>query len=244
VTRQRRLRSAWVLVGGVAIAVGVIAFARGGDRSARIPRSGARATGAVAVAPAPPVVARSSDSPGPAGSDGVVPVGFARTAAGAAAAATSYLSAMHRLVLLNDGERELALRRMAVPGADAVVTGGMEALRGLDAVVADARTAQQGARLLLREVPIAYRVGPVDTDRARVDVWSVAVVLIEGRTQASEVWATTTVDLAWAAGDWRLAAWSRAAGPVPAAGRTEPTPSDRLLAAIDGWEGYRYVPSS
>jgi hypothetical protein len=184
------------------------------------------------------------DGPGPRSTDGVVPVGFARNQPGAASAATSYISTLQSLVLVGRGEREAAVRRMVAPGSDPVVDQAVDGLAFLDRVVADARASLPGARVLVRDVPVAYTVAPFDADRARVRVWSVGIVLIEGRTEATEVWSTNTVDLAWKEGDWRVAAWARAAGPTPANSLDAATPPTAVLAAIDGWEGFRYVPSS
>jgi len=174
----------------------------------------------------------------------VVPVGFARNQAGAATAATSYIATLQSLMLVGRGEREAAVRRMVAPGAGPVVDEAVDGLAFLDRIVADARAALPGARVLVRDVPVAYSVAPFDPDRARVRVWSVGIVLIEGRTEATEVWSTNTVDLTWRDGDWRVVAWARAAGPTPAASLVSATPPTAVLAAIDGWEGFRYVPSS
>ncbi|MGI8983163.1 MAG: hypothetical protein ACR2HM_01300 [Acidimicrobiales bacterium] len=171
-------------------------------------------------------------------------MGFARSPDGAAAAASSYLSALHGLVLLDPVERETAVRRMAAPSAESVVDQTLESMEALDLILAEARAELPGARVLLREVPVAYDVEQFDPDRARVACWSLGIVLVEGRTQASEVWSTNTVELVWEQDDWRVWSWSRQPGPVPAVttdGATEPA---RLLSAIEGWKGFRYVPSS
>ncbi|MGH9010240.1 MAG: hypothetical protein ACRDYF_10400 [Acidimicrobiia bacterium] len=196
-----------------------------------------------AVAPAPPT-GPQPDAPGPTGLDGDVPIGYAPSPAGAAAAATSYLSTLHRLVFVDQAGRETALRRMAAAGADAVVRDGLEAMRALDQLLDEAKSTDPQSRTLLREVPIAYRVGQGNDHQVRVDVWSVGVVLIGGRSAASEVWSTNSVQLVWEQGDWHVAWWGRASGPVPAAGRQEPTPPDQVLQAVAGWEGYRYVPGT
>lgn len=230
------LRSATVLLAAVLGAAGC--GGPGRPRPADVP-----AAPAGAAAPAPPT-GPQPDASGPAGLDGVVPIGYAQSPRGAAAAATSYLSTLHRLVFLDQAGRETALRRMAAAGAAAVIRDGLEAMRALDQLLDETPSTDPQPKTLLREVPIAYRVGPGDDHQVRVDVWSVGVVLIGGRSAASEVWSTNSVQLVWEQGDWHVAWWGRTPGPVPAAGRQEPTPPDRVLHAVAGWEGYRYVPGT
>jgi hypothetical protein len=67
---------------------------------------------------------------------------------------------------------------------------------------------------------------------------------VEGRTEATEVWSTNSVGLVWEAGDWRVAWWVRASGPVPASTREAPTPSEAVLRAVAGWKGFQHAPES
>lgn len=195
------------------------------------------------AAPPPPVVAASAGGPGPSGTVGTVPVGYTRDEAGAAAAATSYLSVLHGLVELDPDARRQALVRIAAPGADAAIQTGLDSLAILDRVLEDARQVQPEAGSFVRDIPVGYRVEQHSADRARVGVWSVGIVLIEGRTLATEVWSTNTVDLVWESDDWRVWSWARTPGPQPAvSAESEPTPPAQLLATVGGWEGYRYVP--
>jgi hypothetical protein len=169
-------------------------------------------------------------------------VGYARSAAGAAAAATQFLGTLSRLVHWDVSAREAALRRIAAPSAAGVVDGGLAALGAVDRLVADARTRRPGARMLLTDVPVAYRVEQVGRDTARVDVWSVGLVLVEGATDATEVWSTSSLDLIWSEGDWRVAQWSRASGPAPAVRPSTPARPDDVLAAVGDWRGFRHDP--
>jgi hypothetical protein len=240
---RRRVWPLLVVAGLTFTAVAAVALGGGHDPS---PTSTGEEEGASpegVVAPPPPVLAAAT-GPGPASSDGAVPVGFARSADGAAAAASSYLSTLHGLVLLDPVEREAAVRRMAAPSAESVVNRALESMEALDVILAEARAELPGARVLLREVPVAYDVEQFDPDRARVACWSLGIVLVEGRTQATEVWSTNTVELVWEQDDWRVWSWSRQVGPVPAVTPDEASDPAQLLSAIEGWEGFRYVPSS
>lgn len=236
-----------VLVVGAGAALAAIVLAgscgRGGGGEPSVP-GGGRAVVPAAPAAAP-LPADPGGGPGPSSHDGIVPVGFAHTEAGAAAAANAYFATLQRLVLSDQAVREAALRRMAASSASDVVDGGLAALRAVDAFLDDARKQHSEAEAFLKEIPVAYRVesGPGDTE-AQVDVWSLAVFLVEGRTEATEVWSTNSVGLVWEGGDWRVAWWVRATGPVPAAPRQAPTPSDEMFRAVAGWKGFQHAPES
>lgn len=189
------------------------------------------------AAPPPPLI--EEDRAGPTTNRGGVPAGFARTKPGAAAAATSYLSALHGLVDADVEARVHALEAIAARGADAVVNDALAGLDELDALVGEARQLVATPRIYLRDVPFAYSVEQFSAERARVAIWSVGVVVIEGKSEATEVWSTNVVDLVWE-DDWRVWAWQRKPGPTPAAAPAEVTPPATLLDQVTGWDGFRY----
>lgn len=203
-----------------------------------------RSTPALAAQSAQSVAAASSDGAeaGPRGVEAGVPVGYTRSAAGAAAAAAQFLGTLSRLVYSDGPAREAALRRIAAPSASNVVDGGLAALAGIDRLVADARERRASARVLLADVPVAYQVKQASVDAAQVDVWSVGLVLVEGATEASEVWSTSSVELMWSESDWRVARWTRASGPAPAVGRSVAARPAEVLAAVGDWRGFRHDP--
>lgn len=183
-----------------------------------------------------------SDATGPRRVEAGVPVGYARSNEGAAAAATQYLGTLAGLMSSTVPDREAALRRMASSSEPAVVERGIDGLAAIDSVVAVARRERPDARVLLTEVPLAHNALPSGDGRVEVDIWSVAVALVEGRTDAMEVWSTNQVGLVWEGGDWRVAWWRRSPGPTPTAARNAATPTDQVLTAVGEWSGYRHVP--
>ena len=229
------MRAAWVLV-----AVALLGACGGGGAGHEASRDG-DATGA----PAPPVAPASADrGPGPTATADGVPVGYEQSTDGAAAAATTYLSTLHQLVAAGEAERRTALGVLSAEGADAVAEEATAAFATLDDVLSRARATTPDARLFLREVPMAYTVSRFTDTRAQVEVWSVGIVIVEGATQATEVWSTNTVELVWEDGDWKVWSWARRAGPQPSLATTTAVPATQVLDAIDGWEGYRYVPAA
>ncbi len=233
------MRAACLLAGALVLG----ACGGGGSPTAAPPRHAD-----AAIAPAPPVTSAAGDhspaGPGPSRTEAGVPVGYTRNGDGAAAAATTYLSTLHQLIGSGEAGRRAALDVLTAKGADAVVDEATSAFATLDYVVAQARATTPNARLFLREVPMAYTVGRFTDDRAQVEVWSLGVIIIEGATQATEVWSTNTVELVWEGDDWKVWSWNRHPGPQPSLATSTPVPAAQVLDAIQGWEGYRYVPAS
>lgn len=169
-----------------------------------------------------PLAEADGTGPGPRTVEAGVPVGYAPTKEGAAAAATEYLATLARLVSADPSAREQALRRMASASATDLVEAALRALASLDG---------SGTRLVLAEVPVAYRVVGGVEEGAEVDVWSVVLAAVGDSYQ--EAWSTNTLGLTWEDGDWRVAWWVQASGPAPAEGS---------LAGAEGWSGYRHAP--
>ena len=187
-----------------------------------------------AIKPAPPAVpGASAGSPPASGSE--------RSAASAAA---GYLAELSRLTLSDPSGREAALRAMVASDGRKVVPETLAAMRSMDGVVAQARAVVPDARVLLREVPVAFSVRSSRPERAEVRIWGMSLLLIEGRTQATEVWSTNTFHLSWEGARWRVSGWQRSPGPVPASGLQPPTDPGAVLDAVDGWEGFGYAPAS
>lgn len=224
--RDRRVPT-WALVPIVVVVVVVVAASLAGGRRSPSP-SALRSAG-------PPTGA-------PVAASGATPVAGGDDRRGAAAAALVYLATLSSLVGADPAGREATLRSLAAPGAPAVVTRTLKGMALLDRVVADARAALPSARVLVKEVPVSYTVAAHDGTRARVEVWSVGLVLIEGRTDATEVWSTNTVELSWAGDRWRVWDWSRRPGPVPAPTTDSPTAPADVLAGVGTWDEVAYAP--
>ncbi|MFP5377347.1 MAG: hypothetical protein ACLGIO_11295 [Acidimicrobiia bacterium] len=190
------------------------------------------------VRPAAPAATGGTEFDRGAGADGP-----GRDRRGAAVAAVSYLGVLPGLVEADPAERERVLGGLSAPGSPGVAARMLEGLAVLDRAVAEGRAALPGARVLVREVPVSYTVAAFDGARARVEVWSVGVVLIEGRTEATEVWSTNSVELVWDGGAWKVWAWSRRPGPVPAPAADGPDTPAAVLAAVGDWEDLRHAPA-
>ena len=172
-----------------------------------------------------------------------MPVGFARSPQGAAAAATAYLTvAAEGLLLMEGPARDAALARMLVPDASPQTVASVAGDPALLDRVRRAASASGALRAVLRNVPVAYRVDAFSPDRARVGVWATAVWSIAGVGGPREAWTTTSLELVWVGGDWRLWSLSSKDGPTPATTSGPVAGTDDLIAALGGYSGYRYGP--
>jgi len=187
------------------------------------------------LAPAP-----HTAGPGPTSNAGGMPVGYARTDDGAVTAATTLLAALGGRVVVDPAQRKAALDAVVLTSARSKVEtqlrvdpAGAEAA-GLTAALVD-------GSLVARTIPAGSRLLSYTADAATVEVWAVALLGTRTLNRATARWNTTTVELHWDSGDWKLASVQGRSGPVPSPGRDVPSRFDDLLAALAGLEGYTYA---
>ncbi len=148
-------------------------------------------------------------APGPAEYRWGIPLGFARTAAGARAAAASYVLT---------GAELMAMAPSQIPDAIELMSSTASAAARLaeaQAKLAELRKVLSSGRGPTRYVQavLAVRVDAFDTDRARVSVWSVGVLSREGAAAPQAGWSTSTFELVWERDDWKI--WSEQIQPGP-----------------------------
>jgi hypothetical protein len=152
-----------------------------------------------------------------------------RTRRGAAAAATAFLGALDWKVLVDDERRAATVDRFAASGAGKTLESVVS--RGVD----DVRQAVRAAPVVVRPVPIGYRVDRFSRKRAVVSVWGMALFGTASYEPVSQ-WATTTVDLVWQGGEWKVAAMRNRGGPSPRWSIEE------LARDAASFDEYRHVP--
>ena len=73
------------------------------------------------------------------------------------------------------------------------------------------------SELVWHEFPLTVTSTMDSATTARVRVWSVLVVGIDGGSIARQVWRTSTLTLEVERGDWKVAEWTDKPGPSPVA---------------------------
>lgn len=160
-----------------------------------------------------------------------------QTEHGAVAAAGNYLRLLTALGAMPD-LRDTVLDRIVLSEADQLRKHAAAGFALLDSELAAARQTRSDVSWWLRQIPVSFSVDEFTADRARVRVWSLGLAALPGWVESTETWQTTSFDLVWRDGLWRIAGWEVSPGPVPLSTARQPTPTDQLLAGVGTWKEY------
>jgi hypothetical protein len=170
-----------------------------------------------------------------------VPVGYARTRAGAVAAMAAYGQT------LADPRVQLDDRRRRAVASAVGTERYARALEDAEAVFAARRKSAVGqalrawAHAVFLGLPIAYRVLSYDGSRAVIRSWGVAVVASDTGLEPRASWGTTTTTAVWQHGDWKVDDVRSQVGPVPA-GTGAPSDATSFIDALAGMRVLRHEP--
>lgn len=167
------------------------------------------------------------------------PDGFARSEAGAVSAAAAFVTSGQMLLDVDPLAAEKAVRAMA-----AAETADAQVVETLAKLAAARDALREGTgRIRYAQAVLAWRLDSYSPTRARVAVWNVGVLSRTGIAPPQASWATSTFDLVWERGDWRLRSETIAAGPAPVLDNSgPPATSDELDDALDGFTDFRGAP--
>jgi hypothetical protein len=199
------------------------------------------------AAEAPPADAAASPV-GPSRVENGVGIGYARTQEGAVAAAANYTKALSNDLILDDDWRGRAIDTLAAPQAKArlqkTFAQAVASLRkGLGVSAAG-----DGSQVLLRATPVGWRMDRYGDGTAKVAIWVTSIAGSLGGDQGPvpilEGWGTTTAELRWVQGDWKLLNTSTTEGPVPIADVSPPTAAAELVDEAAKFKEFTYAPGS
>jgi hypothetical protein len=176
----------------------------------------------------PSVTARYPD-PGPIRVIDGVGVGYARSEAGALAAASEFLSVGGGSLASDEDAYLAAMAEMAAPEwrASARETG-----RNAVAFVAE----RYGEDATSVTVPVAHEVVDHNPDTATIEIYSVMVASGSKLPGGEQLWGLSRVQLRWVDGDWKLSSEDNVAAPAPALLPGQ-RPGD-IGSILDGFEPY------
>ena len=185
------------------------------------------------VAAAP--VASPPPGPGPLTTRDGVPAGFADTPNGAVTAAAVYVCTGQALLDMDPLSAEAAVREMAAAAsADSQVQTTLAQL----SATRDQLASGTGP-ITFDQAAISWRLTAWQADRAQVAVWSVGVLSRAGVAPPQAAWATSTFDLVWEQGDWKVWSESIIPGPAPILDdSTAPATADQLATALAGFTDF------
>jgi len=178
-----------------------------------------------------------------------VPVGYQHSEQGAVAAAANYARVLSSTMILDRTRRHAAIEALAAPQTlarqqRAFDQAVAELTKGLGVTGASA----QDGTVLLRAVPVGWRLKEYARDRATVAIWVTSVLGALGGSPdgmpVREAWGTTTVELRWVDGDWKQLRTTNTDGPVPIADPATPTAASQLIPEAQQFKEFTYAPGS
>jgi hypothetical protein len=221
-------RSRWALVGAAVLGAVVLLAAGFGIGHVSAPAAGSGQ-----------VIVNAQNGPGPTRVVNGVPVGYAHTEAGAVAAATNFLMVVDGPLVTQPDKYRSAIDTLAAPEEHGKLqqnaAGNTANLRSVISY------AQQGHTVVYRSVPLAYRVSRSSNDSVQVSIWAEALLAVDGILSMRETWATTTLMVMWASGDWKLADIAAPTAPSfgPAPTMAQPAEQDvRLPPQLGNYRSY------
>jgi hypothetical protein len=239
------LRWAWLALAATLLIVGAIALAARRQATPTSSTSLGR-PGMAVVTPGTNGGPTPGESCGPHGRVDGVPLGWAPSQAGAVGAAAAYAKTMSTLWFLSDRDRRhAALHRMAVPREVEGLIASQDRLADELDLALGAGRGDQGRHAALITALLGYRVDQFADTKARVALWAVVMHASDVGGSMAPAWSTSTLDLEWIGGDWKLAKAITTAGPgpvsQPADGLVDAPPD--LIAAARSFREFSDVPA-
>ncbi|MEE1727927.1 hypothetical protein PUR33_02170 [Streptomyces sp. BE282] len=241
----RNSRSLVTITGVVVLLIAAIAFAnRGGTSDDNNASPGTKTPGAAGSAP----TAATGTKP-VQGKNGTIASGFAHDEQGAQSAAANY-----SVALVSDGMFDKERRREI---SDAVYAPDVAAARkdDLDKVYSQESfltsiglnpdgKAPEGLTFISRANPVGTKIEKYLGDTATVAVWYSALFGLAGegsKNPVSESWYTTTYELKWTDGDWKVTDFAQEDGPVPVGRDQAASSAEEMADAVQGFGGFTYA---
>jgi len=178
-----------------------------------------------------------------------VPVGYQHSEHGAVAAAANYARVLSSTLILDQAARRAAIETLAAPETlDRQQRAWDQAAASLTKGLRVGDGSAKQATVLLRAVPVGWRLKEYTGDRATVAIWVTSVLGALGGPPngmpVREAWGTTTVELRWVDGDWKQLRATNKDGPVPIADPATPTAASQLIPEAQQFKEFTYAPGS
>jgi hypothetical protein len=182
------------------------------------------------------VTVRSS-APSPLPPAGAAPT---PTRSAAVAAAAHAITAFNGDVLLDPSRLPRVVARIASAESRVELTAAFEQASAETRSKLGAETVPAPV-IVLRSVPVGYRLEHFSPSRATVAVWYVGIVGSGATVQPQQSWRTEVVSLVWQTGTWKVSSFRSADGPTPPLSTAEiPATPEQLFAAIPRYEEFSH----
>jgi hypothetical protein len=212
---------AWVVAAVALLAFGIAI----GSRIASPRESSARVVDATSLPPTSPTRVRARAPTAP-------------TRAGAVAAAARSITAFDGDVLLEPVRLREVVGRIASAASRARLVEAFDQASAQTREKLGADTVPKPV-IVLRSVPVGYRVERFSAGAATVAVWYVGIVGSGATVQPQQSWRTQIVTLVWDDGTWKVSSFESSAGPTPPLSTAEiAEPPGELFLAIPRFEEF------
>ncbi|MER6099358.1 hypothetical protein ABT154_26610 [Streptomyces sp. NPDC001728] len=239
----RSSRSLITVVGVVVVLVAAIAFANrgGGDPADAAGPSGtthgkAAPTAATGVRPV-------------TGKNGRIPTGYPHDDQGAQSAATNYAVALGSAEMFTTVGRNEIVQAVYAPATIAARQGELDKVytdKGFLGRVGlqEDGTAPAGLTFISRVIPVGSKVESYADDKATVSIWFSSLFGLAGegsQNPVTESWYTTSYELRWGDGDWKVTGFSQKDGPVPVGRDQRASTAQEMSDAVGQFGGFTYA---
>ncbi|MFF8229344.1 hypothetical protein [Streptomyces caelestis] len=239
--RRSSSRSLVTVVGVVVLLIAAIAFANRGGGDSDTGGSGSDKASSAATAPSGerPVVSKAEG----------IPTGYARNEQGAQSAATNYGIALGSADMYNTEKRHAIVNTVYAPDVAAAQ------LPAFDQVYSRASflekiglnkdgAAPSGQTFVSRVIPVGTKVTSFSGSTATVALWYTSLFGLSGdgsKNPVTESWYTTTYQLKWVDGDWKITDFTQEDGPVPVGRDQRASTAEDMTKAVEEYGGYTYA---
>ena len=225
---ERERRRPTLVLAGVVTTLALLAIGMALGSRIATQESAATTTTALATGARP-----ATDRPTPVPAD--------RTRAGAVAAAVRSITAFNGDVLLEPARLHAVVARIASLASRSELLEAFAQASAQTRAKLGADTVPQPV-IVLRSVPVGYRVEGFSRDEATVSVWYIGIVGSGATVQPQQSWRTQVVSLVWEDETWKVSSFASSPGPTPPLSSAEAAqaPGD-LFDAIPRFEEFERV---
>ncbi|MFF4354704.1 hypothetical protein [Streptomyces sp. NPDC001530] len=234
-------RSLVTVVGVVVLLIAAIAFAnRGGDD----PSSGNGDSDKAKTSP----TAASGSRPVESKTAGI-PSGFGHSEQGAQSAATNYGVALGSTGMFSTEQRHAIVNAVYAPDVAAARQPDLDKAYSSEKFLTNIGlnkdgSAPAGQTFISRIIPVGTKVAASTADSATVELWYTSLFGLSGdgsTNPVSESWYTTTYQMKWINGDWKVTDFTQKDGPVPVGRDQTASTADDMTKAVEEYGGFTYA---
>ncbi|AXE86947.1 hypothetical protein [Streptomyces sp. Go-475] len=234
-------RSLVTVVGVVVLLIAAIAFANRGDDPSSSTDGSAAKPGATATAP-------SGKRPVGAKTDGI-PTGYSQDEQGAQSAATNYGIALGSADMYNTEKRHAIVNTVYAPDVAAAQLPAFDQAYSRQSFLEKIGLNKDGAApsgqtFVSRVIPVGTKVTSFGGSTASVALWYTSLFGLSGEgstNPVTESWYTTTYQLKWVDGDWKVTDFTQEDGPVPVGRDQKASTAEDMTKAVEEYGGFTYA---